>query len=158
MPKYVYGYEVRDPVPSEHEFFKNNKHIGGYVADDKRIVINPHSSLKPHEKFSVAKLEAMRAFMNEHDIEPDFDVTPEQHEFFKKNDPDNYGKLGNERYLKQTIASRIFVGDPTAGNYTPQQKAFTNQIASKMQKSMMPHTSNPNLSDQFNFNYQEGGK
>lgn len=156
IPKNIYGYEVRDPFPSEDEFFQKNKHVGGYVADDKRIVINPHSPLKPHEKYAVAKLEAVRAYMNEHDIDPGFDVTPEQQEFFKKVDPDNYGKPGNERYLRQTIVSRISVNDPTAGNFTPQQKAFTDQVVAKMKQSAMSRLPQSHLSGQFD--EQKGGK
>lgn len=156
IPKSVYGYDVRDPFPSENEFFKKNKHVGGYVADDGKIVINPHSPLKPHEKVAVARLEATRAYMNEHNIVPDFDVTPEQKELFKKIDPDNYGKEGNEKYLKQTIVSRITVNDPTAGNFTPEQKAFADRVVTSMKNSAVSRIVKPILSTQFNV--QKGGK
>jgi hypothetical protein len=156
LPKSVYGYDLRDPVPTEHTFFEKNKHVGGYVADDGKIVINPYSSLKPHEKVAVARLEATRAYMNENNIVPDFDITPEQSSFFKKIDPDNYGKEGNEKYLKQSIVSRITVGDPTAGNFTPEQKAFADRIVTSMKNSVASRVYKPHLSSQFS--NQEGGK
>ena len=122
------GYQKRDKLfPKEEELFKANPHVGGMAAEDNRVILNPYSTLKPREQQRVATLEATRLFMREHKITPTFELTNEQRAFFKGTP---YEK--DDLSAKQSILSRIFVGDPSAGTLTPEQKATARDVMIQM--------------------------
>ena len=122
------GYQKRDKLfPKEEELFKANPHGGGMAADDNRVLLNPYSKLKTREQQLVATLEATRLFMREHKITPTFELTNEQRAFFKGTP---YEK--DDLSAKQSILSRIFVGDPSAGTLTPEQKATARDVMIQM--------------------------
>ena len=125
IPKSVYGYNVRKPTAEEDTFFKSMPQVGGMAADDDQITLNPYSTLKNYEKGLVAQNEAMRIYMRQNDIDPQFTVTPQQAKFFEGSE---YGKPGNEKYMRQTLMGRIYTGDPTA-YATPEQTAIAKRIA-----------------------------
>lgn len=133
-PRYA-GYETRDITPSEDTFFQKNPHVAGMATEDKRIITNPHSGLPPQQNELVRMLEASRLYMNDNNINPDFELTPNQVDFF--NDP-SMKVVGGVQYrdnpnaAKQSIISRIIVGDPSAQDVTPEQQSYADMISEKM--------------------------
>jgi hypothetical protein len=115
-----FGVKQRTKLyPGEDEFFRANPKTSGMAADDEAVILNPYSGLSPQESQAVARNEAARVHMRKKDLTPTFDVTPEQRSQFKGT---VYEK--DERALRQTIAARIFSGDPSAKDATPEQRAF----------------------------------
>ena len=121
-------YGTREPSKSELEFFKNRPEVGGYAAEDNKIVMNPYSSLKPSEQDSVAQNEAMRLFMRNNKYSPEFDLTPEQKKFFKGTE---YGK--DISSARQSVIARILTGDPSVGNVSDEQKQAAAEFMSQLQ-------------------------
>lgn len=129
------GVPMRQPYASELEFFKANPHVGGMAAEDNAVILNPHSPLTDPQKRAVAVNEAARVVMRkEARLRPDFDLTPEQAKAFA-----NYGSPDDQ---KATIAARIFSGDDSALNVTPEQKAFVDRLSA--------HMDAPHLNDALN--------
>jgi hypothetical protein len=134
IPEKVYGYPVRQPYPSEDVFFAMNPNVAGYAAEDRAIVLNKGARnkdkyLSNRELAGVAQNEALRLYMRDADINPDFKLTPEQKMEFQ-----GTAYANNEKELKQSIVARILTGDRSAGEATPEQK----QIAEKIFKNMRP--------------------
>lgn len=124
----IYGVPVREPYPSELEFFKSNQNVGGMAADDNMIVINPFTKLKSSEVDSVKENEAARIFMRG-SIKPNFDLTEEQISYLSSNP--SYAQASEEDQ-KATIAARILSGDPSAGKPTSEQLAFVKSLRKAM--------------------------
>ncbi|MPZ36696.1 MAG: hypothetical protein GEU95_01315, partial [Rhizobiales bacterium] len=115
-----FGVEIRDGLyPGEAEFFKNNPHVAGMAADDGRVILNPFSNQSSAERQAVVANEAARVHMRRSRARPTFAITDEQRAAFKGTPYEN-----NDEALRETIAARIFSGDPSAGAATPEQKAF----------------------------------
>jgi hypothetical protein len=131
FPQSVYGYAVRTPFKDEDAYFLLNPRVTGMAADDGKIILNPHSGLSYEQKVGVAKNEAIRLFMFENNIDPQFKVTPEQMKSFAGT---NYGEKGKEGFLRQTLVSRILTGDPSAGNVTKEQRNAAESIMQQLQK------------------------
>jgi hypothetical protein len=129
IPQSVYGYAVRQPYKSEDAFFALNTKVAGMAAEDGRIVLNPYSGLKYEEQLGVAKNEAIRLFMRDNKIDPQFKVTPEQMKAFQGT---AYGT--NEPALRQTLVSRILTNDPSAGNVTDEQRKAAQSIMQQLSK------------------------
>ena len=127
IPQSVYGYAVRRPYKSEDTYFALNPNVTGMAAEDGRIVLNPYSGLKYEQQLGVAKNEAIRLFMRENKIDPQFKVTPEQMKSFEGT---AYGT--NEPALRQTLVSRILTNDPSAGSVTDEQKKVARGIMQKL--------------------------
>ena len=131
-------YPLRNPTQSETNFFKENNLVSGYAADDKSVVLNPFSSLKESEKRSVANNERIRLALKESGIEPEFEITDEQKDFFKgtsyANDP---------IALKSTIVARILSGD-TSGKANPDQIKQSNLIKEKLSSILIPQVNSTN--------------
>jgi len=129
-PLRVWGYKIRKPYFGEQVFFMANPDTPGMASEeDGQIVLNPNSKLSPIERQALARNEAARLFMFENKIVPEFAVTPEQAQSFAGT---VYGKPGNEPYMRQTIAARIVSGDPSAKDFTPQQKQFADELLKKL--------------------------
>ena len=129
IPQSVYGYAVRRPYKSEDTYFALNPNVTGMAAEDGRIVLNPYSGLKYEQQLGVAKNEAIRLFMRENKIDPQFKVTPEQMKSFQGTD---YGT--NAPALRQTLVARILTGDPSAGNATEEQRKAAQSIMQQLSK------------------------
>ena len=127
----MYGYPIREPFSGEHEFFKKNTHVTGMATDDNKITLNPYSNIPESNKALVAKNEALRLFMREHGIDPKFEITKKQDEYFKKYGG-SYGEPGNERHLRSTLVSRILTGDPTALDFTDEQRSVSESIMNQL--------------------------
>jgi hypothetical protein len=126
MPR-TYGYKIREPYAGEHEYFRKNLHVGGMAGEDNRIVLNPYSPLTPKELDAVAENEAIRLYLREKNIKPDFDLTPEQKKAFRGTP---YEK--DEGAARATILGRIISGDPSALGITPQQKNWADNILKQL--------------------------
>jgi hypothetical protein len=125
----VYGYPMREPFQSEREFFSKNKNVGGMAAEDNAVVLNPYSTLSPSELSAVARNEAARLYMREQKSKFDFDLTPQQKKAFEGT---AYGDPANANDAKASILARGLSGDPSAGDVTPQQRAYADRIGSQL--------------------------
>ena len=118
----TYSYPLRDKLyPGEDEYFKANPHVGGMAAEDNSVIINPYSKLTDQQKEGIRINETARLAMRNGYRRPDFELTPEQQEAFK-----NYSTDIQDQ--KETIIGRILSGDTSAGNVTPEQKKYAEQL------------------------------
>jgi hypothetical protein len=131
IPQSVFGYAVRKPYKSEDAFFLLNPGTTGMAAEDRRIVLNPYSGLKYEQQLAVAKNEAIRLFMRESQIDPQFKVTSEQMKSFQ-----GTAYATNEPALRQTLVSRILTNDPSAGNVTDEQRKAAQSIMQQLNARM----------------------
>lgn len=116
------GYKKRSQLfPGEDSYFKANPHVAGMAAETNDVILNPYSPPGVNHD-AVAKNEAMRLYMREHGVTPDFAVTPQQRDQFAGT---AYGS--DDAALRQTLAARIYSGDPSA-NATDEQRAYTDQL------------------------------
>lgn len=105
----MFGYKIREKLyPGEDEYFKTNPHVAGMASESNDVILNPYSSPDVNRD-AVARNEALRLHMRERGIVPSFEVTPEQSQSFRGT---AYGS--NPDAMKQTIAARIYSGDPSA--------------------------------------------
>jgi len=93
--------------------------------DDGRVVLNPYAPPGVN-KDAVLKNERARLVMRETGI-PDFALTPEQEAQFK-------GYSDNPRDIRETVLARLYSGDPSAGQPTPEQQAILAKIAPSVDK------------------------
>lgn len=115
-----FGVERRTTLYSgEDKYFKANPHVAGMAADDGKIILNPYSKNTKSEQQAVMRNEAARLYMRNNGIKPSFDLTPEQRAQFKGTEYE-----GNLQAMRETIAARIFSGDPSAKSATSDQKEF----------------------------------
>ena len=122
---------LRNPFPSEMEFFAENPHVGGMATEDERVIINPYSKLTPEEKNLVMQNELARVIMKRTTV-PEFEITPEQQQTFAQI---NQGKsYGSPEDIRATILGRIVSGDPTAGNVTAEQQKYANYLKAIIDK------------------------
>lgn len=110
-----------------------NPKTTGMAAEDGKIVINPYSGLSYDEKVGVAMNEAIRLFMFENNINPQFKVTPKQVESFKDT---HYGQKGKEDFMRQTLVARILTNDKSAEDVTEEQRKVAQDIMQRLQKKV----------------------
>lgn len=122
-----YGYSLREPFESERRYFYSNPNVGGMATEDKKIILNPYKTFTDVEKQSVIKNEALRLWMKDRNIVPNFELTPEQKQKFKGTP---YEK--DDLALKQSILSRFLSGDPSAGILTKEQESWANKILEEL--------------------------
>ena len=128
--KRIYGYSVRQALPSEHSFFFKNKNVGGMAADDGSIVLNPYTALSPAEQSAVARNEAARLYMRQKGYTLGFALTPQQKQTFAGT---VYGDPANAEAARASIIARALSGDPSAGTLTPEQQTWAARIGSELQ-------------------------
>jgi hypothetical protein len=131
IPQSVFGYAVRQPYQSEDAFFLLNPNTTGMASEDGRIVLNPYSGLKYEQQLTVAKNEAIRLFMRENQIDPQFKVTPKQMKAFQGG---AYGT--NEPALRQTLVARILTNDPSAEDVTEEQRKAAQSVMQRLNAKM----------------------
>jgi len=129
LPRKIFGYEVRNPYPSELDYFSKNPDVSGMATDDKRIILNPYSGLSKEQEESVLRNEATRIFLREKEYKYDFDVTPEQQQIFSNT---TYNQPGNENELKSTILARAVSGDPSSGILSKRQQEWVQRILKEL--------------------------
>ncbi|MGH6792947.1 MAG: hypothetical protein ACRECF_09450, partial [Methyloceanibacter sp.] len=126
----MFGFKVRDQLnPIEDALFKANPKTTGMAADDGHVILNPYSPLKDAEKAAVAKNEAFRLAMRKYGSVPRFDLTPAQKASLKGTAYEQ-----NEDAAKATIAARIYSGDPSAKDATPEQKQWVKDFTAAAQR------------------------
>ena len=131
----IYSYSERKKLyPGEDEFFKANPNVGGMAAEDQSVIINPYSTLTDEEKQGIKINETARLAMRGGYKRPTFDLTPEQQEYFNTM---NNGKpySTDEQDIRETIIGRILSGDDSAGNVTPEQKKYAEELQSVLERS-----------------------
>lgn len=119
----MHGVPIREPYPSENQFFRANPKVAGMAAEDDAVTLNPFAGLDKAGELSVLRNEAARVGMRNSSMRPSFDVTPEQQSAFRgtayERDP---------QALRETIAARAVSGDPSAGALTPEQSSFARML------------------------------
>jgi hypothetical protein len=123
----VNSYGIRKPYKSELEFFKKRPEVAGMATEDSKIILNPFSSNNPQEQNLVAQNEALRLFMNENKVNPNFSLTKEQKSMFKGSEYET-----DEQSAKQSIIARFLTGDPSVGNVTKEQKDYADALKMKI--------------------------
>jgi hypothetical protein len=118
------GVPLREPWPSELEFFKRRPEVAGMAAEDDAVILSPFAGRSAAEQKSVALNEAARIVMRRSGFEPQFSLTSEQAVAFA-----NYGP---PEAVKATVAARILSGDLSALTPTPEQLAFVGRLACEM--------------------------
>lgn len=119
----VEKYGVRKPYQSELDFFKKRPEVAGMATEDFRIILNPFSKNTKEEQNAVVQNEALRLFMRENNIIPDFALTKKQKSMFENTE---YGK--DEQALKQSIVSRYLTGDSSVGDINQEQMDFAKKV------------------------------
>ena len=122
------GIKMREPFPSELEYFRNNLDVGGMATEDNKVILNPYTKLSPKEKQAVAMNESARIIMRQEQYAPNFELTEEQKKFL---DSTTY-KGASPQDRQATIAARIVSGDPSAGKPTKEQMQFVNRLRQTM--------------------------
>ena len=123
LDKLVSTYGIRQPFEQELQFFQGRPEVAGMATDDGKITLNPFSKNSPQEQQFVAQNEALRLFMNQNNVAPDFNLTKEQKSMFAGSEYE-----ADENAAKQSIVARFLTGDPSAKDVTKEQKAFANKI------------------------------
>lgn len=116
--KGMLGYGVRNKLyPGEDDFFRGNPHVSGMAAESNDVILNPYSPPNVNRD-AVARNEAFRLMLREHGPTPDFSLSDSQRQAFQGT---AYGN--NDPALRDTIAARIYSGDPSAAA-TPDQREW----------------------------------
>jgi hypothetical protein len=124
----TYSYPLREKLyPGEDEYFKAHPEVTGMAAEDNQVIINPYSKLTAQQKEGIRMNETARLAMRNGYKRPTFDLTPEQQEFFSTIQD---GKPYSEdlQDIRETIIGRILSGDDSAGNVTPEQKKYAEEL------------------------------
>ena len=127
-----FGVKQRAPTPSEMSFFKRSE-IPGYAADDGFVVLSPSPAPNVNTE-AVARNEAARVFMRQNkDFSPNFKLTPAQESFLNGTE---YARASTAQ-RRETIAARIFSGDPSAQQPTEEQLGFVRRLSAASKGSLM---------------------
>ena len=128
---------LREPSQSEKDWFYLNRGVAGRADwDSGAIVLNPYSTLSVEEKKAVLRNEGARLFMRYHGMQPKFKVTEEQRKAFGNySTEEGFNYLDHPDALKETIASRIFSGDPSVPNPTEEQRAWTGLLIDSIKRT-----------------------
>lgn len=129
MPNDLLGYRIRaDLFPGEDSYFKENPHVGGMAAfETGDVILNPYSPPEVNRD-AVAKNEAFRLYMRDRGIAPDFPISDEQRAAYGETP---YG--ADDGALRETLAARIYSGDPSA-RATPEQEEWVRRIMAPRQR------------------------
>jgi hypothetical protein len=135
----ILGYPIVEPDEELLKWFKENPQTTGMqwgagkndssTDTPRSIVLNPFSNLSKEQQMAVAKNEAIRHFIDEKQIIPKFNLTPEQEKAFAGT---QYGKIKDKTPLKQSILARILTGDESVGTITPMQKRWADWLKTQL--------------------------
>ena len=124
-------YGTRKPFPGELDFFKKRPEVGGMAAEDDKIILNPYSELSPVEQQAIARNEALRIYMRQNNVAPNFDLTKSQEKMFAGTE---YEK--DPVAAKQSILARILSNDPSAKNATLDQTLEAQKLQDQVMQMM----------------------
>jgi len=118
-------YADRAPYPSERNYFSTNPLTAGMAAEDNKVVMNPFSGLSSGESNAVRNNELARLLMRGNALyQPNFSLTPEQ-----SNNLQGTAYAGApENARRETIAARIYSGDPSGGSPTAEQNQLVEAL------------------------------
>ena len=124
----TFGFPVREDLyPSEKMFYTARRDVAGmFNKETNDITINPFTT--GINKRAVERLEGFRGGMDDRNIVPNFNLTQKQKNFLDKFATEEADFRDSGKFAKQTIASRILVGDKSAQNVTLKQIEETNRI------------------------------
>lgn len=135
----ILGYPIVEPDEGLLKWFKENPQTTGMqwgagkndssTDTPRSIVLNPFSNLSKEQQMAVAKNEAIRHFIDEKQIIPKFNLTPEQEKAFAGT---QYGKIQDKTPLKQSVLARILTGDESVGTITPMQKRWADWLKTQL--------------------------
>ena len=123
LNKKRFAAPVREPHRGESDYFRGNPSVAGMATEDGAVTLNPFINLTGENRQSVIDNETARVFMR--GFKPSFALTDEQRSAFAA-----YSK--DEQDVRDTIAARIFSGDPSAGTPTPEQLKFVEELRKAM--------------------------
>lgn len=117
----AFGVPERSPFDGELEFFRQNPTVAGMATEDGAVTINPTANLSPQQREAVVRNEAARVLMRGGAVpRPDFELTDAQRQAFQG--------YGTDQDIRETIAARLMTNDPSAGDGTPEQQAFSARL------------------------------
>jgi hypothetical protein len=116
-----------DLYPGEDSYFKENPNVAGMASESGHVILNPYSGPDVNQD-AVYQNELARLYMrgqlpNVDQVRPAFDLTNEQMQSL----PPEYQSAPIQDQ-RETIAARIYSGDPSAGIPTGDQKAFADAM------------------------------
>ena len=115
-------------IEGEIKYFNDNPKVGGMVADDNMIILNPNPD-KDINMDAVTKNEFGRVLINTGKFKvPNFKLTDTQQKEFSK--------YGTNKNIQDTIITRIVSGDPSAKDFTPEQKAIADKLELVIQQQV----------------------
>ena len=115
----------------EDRWLRQNPRVAGYATGNdpespaSGIVMNPYAPLPERAKVHVAANEAVRNHLFDNGRVYNFPIAPHQHAWFQENAP---GYAQQPQMARHTIVARILSDDPSAGPYTPEQKAAADGV------------------------------
>lgn len=130
-PRADVSHLMREPYPGELQYLQANPHVGGMATEDGRIILNPYSTLQPHEKAAVAQNEAARLAMR--GMPPPPNMSKPQSGYLATADAGKPYGGGNDRAQRETIIGRALSGDPSAGQLSPEQSTYAAEVARQIQ-------------------------
>jgi len=124
--RYGGPYADRQPYASERNYFSANPQVAGMATEDGKVVLNPFSGLSRGESDAVRTNELARLLMRDNPAyKPAFGaLTPQQSQNLLSTTYAN----APEQTQQETIAARLFSGDPSGGVATPEQDQFVNAL------------------------------
>ena len=121
--EFYYGVPLREPYPSELDFFRANPNVAGMATEDDQIIINPRLADDPQNYRAVAQNEAVRVLLRQNELpRPKFELDPELLRRFGaySSDPQD---------IRETVAARWISGDPSApAPSTPEQASYLDAL------------------------------
>lgn len=118
-------YADRQPHQSERNYFAANPRVAGMATEDGKVILNDFSGLSPQNREAVRTNELARLLMqNDPAYKPAFALTPQQSQNLNSTTYAN----APEQMRQDTIAARLFSGDPSGGTATPEQGQFVNAL------------------------------
>ncbi|MBC8550252.1 MAG: hypothetical protein H8D23_11465 [Candidatus Brocadiales bacterium] len=126
----TFGFNIVTNFPNQDRFFRDNKHVAGmFEPETNSIHLNPFNKFTDEQKSAVARIEGFRGFMSVNNIVPNFELTKKQKKSLKGTGEDFENEGG--KFARQTIASRILVGDESALDVTPEQRKEVDRIVAQ---------------------------
>lgn len=140
----VYGYPVADAKSlGLVEWFRDNKHVAGMAwggglngttpSEERVVVANPfHEAMgDPRKRKALYILEASRHVMDENGFKSKFKITPDIETWRRKKFNKQSPYRSDDRAFRETVLSRVIVGDDAPVN--PEIQAEAEKVKAMMQ-------------------------
>lgn len=137
---------LKDVHQGERKFYKKHKHVAGMATEGRKTVtLNPYNNFNEGQKEAVYYLEEARHQIDKSKKKPKFKLTDEQEKLFSgygkqnKSKEDRAKDPGAEQAKRESIISRMVVGDSSSGLPTNDQIKYAKKIERDMQKRKMSY-------------------